>query len=76
MREFEKKVRYVAGNGVRLAFPLKNGLDSFEAGIVYTITDVADYKRLMSRNDFEDVTPKPAVTPKKPEPIKDSKETE
>lgn len=44
-----------------LQYPLRSGLNTFSAGVDYEITDKADFGRLMSSEDFIDVTPKPEV---------------
>lgn len=46
-----------------LQYPLRSGLNTFSAGVDYEITDKADFGRLISSEDFIDVTPKPVVKP-------------
>lgn len=64
MSEFLKQVKYIAGKGVRLASPLSDGRDEFQAELIYDVTNINDYKRLIKSGNFIDVTPKPAKAPK------------
>ena len=40
------KVKYVGGQGIELAYPLSNGLRSFQAGKVYELKNYGDFCRL------------------------------
>lgn len=63
MENFKKLVRYVGSNSCLLQYPLRSGLNTFSAGVDYEITDKADFGRLMSSEDFIDVTPYPVAKP-------------
>jgi len=56
-----------------LQYPLRSGLNTFSAGVDYEITDKADFGRLITSEDFIDVTPKPAM---KPPVVEEAVETE
>lgn len=62
MENFKKLVRYVGSNSCMLQYPLRSGLHTFSAGVDYEITDKQDFGRLISSDDFIDVTPKPEIS--------------
>lgn len=54
---FKIFVKYIAGQGIELAYPLSNGMRSFTAGVTYELNDYGDFCRLNeSRVDFVEVT--------------------
>jgi hypothetical protein len=50
-----RKVRYIVGSGCELGVPLSTGQRVFEAGIVYDVSNYADFHRLIKHGDFEEV---------------------
>lgn len=55
------KVEYIGGQGIELAYPLSNGLRSFQAGKVYVLNNYGDFCRLTEASKhFVEVKDEPA----------------
>jgi hypothetical protein len=55
------KVKYIGGQGIELAYPLSNGLRSFQAGKVYELKNYGDFCRLTEASKhFVEVKDEPA----------------
>lgn len=58
---FSIKIEYVGGQGIELAYPLSNGLRSFQAGKVYELKNYGDFCRLTEASQhFVEVKDEPA----------------